>query len=142
MDYCSGIWGYGNLDMCQKIQQHALRFYLGVHPKTPLLTLDRDMGWIHPNIRKHSGMLMFWNRVLNMDEYRLTRTMFEYDYKRCKKNWCKDMKQLFNIIGKMSIFEEKTSCNIRELQICNHNIWKDKWKTNLPNKPKLITYII
>ncbi len=41
-----------------------------------------------------------------------TRKMFEYDCKRCKTNWCNDMKQLFNIIGKMSIFEEKTSCNI------------------------------
>ncbi len=86
-------------------------------------------------------MLRFWNRVLNMDESRLSRKTFEYDYKRCKKNWCYDMKQLFNIIGKMSIFEEKTSRNIRELQICNHNIWKDKWKNNVPNKPKLRTYI-
>ncbi len=41
----------------------------------------------------------------------------------------------------MSIFEEKTSCNIRELQIYNHNIWKDKWKHNLPNKPKQRIYI-
>ncbi len=77
-------------------------------------------------------MLRFWNRVLNMNESRLTRNMFENDYKMCKKNWCNDMKQLFNILSKMSIFEEKPSCNIRELQICN-NIWKDKWKNNLPN---------
>ncbi len=75
-------------------------------------------------------MLRFWNRVLNMNESRLTRNMFEYDYKRSKKNWCNDMKQLFNILSKMSIFEKKTSCNIRELQICNHYIWKDKWKNN------------
>ncbi len=32
--------------------------------------------------------------------------MLEYDYKRCKKNWCNDMKQRFNIIGKMSILGE------------------------------------
>ncbi len=75
-------------------------------------------------------MLRFWNRILNMDESRLTRKMFEYDYKRCKKNWCNAIKQLFNIIGKMSIFEEKTSCNIRKLQICNHIIWTDEWKNN------------
>ncbi len=82
-------------------------------------------------------MLRFWNRVLNMDDSRLTIKMFEYVYKRREKNWCNDMKQFFNVIGTMSIFEEKTSCNIRELQICNHNMWKD----NLPNKPKLRTYI-
>ncbi len=61
--------------------------------------------------------------------------------KGVRKSWCNDMKQLFKISGKMSIFEEKTLCNIRELQIYNHNIWKDKWITNLPNKPKLRTYI-
>ncbi len=126
MDYYSGIWGYGNLEMCQKIQQCAIRFYLGVHPKTPLLALEGDVGSKYPNVRSHTEMLRFWNRVLNMDESRLTRQMFEYDYKRCKINWCNDMKQLFNIIGKMSIFEEKTSSNIRELQICNHNIYMER----------------
>ncbi len=141
MDYCAGMSGYENLVMCQRIQQHALRFYLGFHPKTPLLALEGDTGWIHPNVRRHTEMLMFWNRVLNMDESRLTRKMFEYDYKMCKKNWCNDMKKLFNILGKMSIVEGKTLCNVRELQICNHNIWKDKWKHNVPNKPKPRTYI-
>ncbi len=40
------------------------------------------------------------------------------------------------------IFEEKTSCKIRELQICNHNIYGNiNGKNNLPNKPKLRTCI-
>ncbi len=95
--------------MSQKIKQRALRLYLGVHLKTPLLALEGYTGWIHPNVRRHTEMLRFWNRVLNMDESRLTRNMFEYYCKRGKKNWCNDMKQLFNIIGKMSIYEKKTS---------------------------------
>ncbi len=94
------------------------------------------MVWIHPNVRRHTEMLRFWNRVLKMDESRLATKMFEYDYKGVGKTGVmNDMKQLYNIIG-------KTLCNIRELQICNHNIWKDKWKNHLPNKPKLRTYII
>ena len=72
--------------MCEEIQQHALRFYLGVHPKTPLLALEGDTGWVHPNVRRHIEMLRFWNRVLKMDESRLTRKMFEYAYRMCKKN--------------------------------------------------------
>ncbi len=77
-------------------------------------------------------MLRLRNRVLKIPER---------DYKKCKKTWCNDMMKLFNILDKMSIFEEKTSCNIRELQICSDNIWKEKWKNNLPNKSKLRTYI-
>ncbi len=107
VDYFSGIWGFGNLEMCQKIQQCALRFYLRVHPKTPLLALEGGMGWIHPNVRIHTEMLRFWNRVLNMDESRLTRKMFEYDYKRCKKNCCNDTKQLLIYLVKCLYLRRK-----------------------------------
>ncbi len=51
------------------------------------------------------------------------------------------MKKLFNNLGKMSICEENTSCNIKKIHLCNANIWKEKWKTNLPNTSKLRTYI-
>ena len=51
------------------------------------------------------------------------------------------MKQIFNKIDKMSVFEEKIPCNIRELQIVIDNIWKEKWKNNVPFKPKLRTYM-
>ncbi len=45
-------------------------------------------------------MLRFWNKVLKLDESRLTRKMFEYNYKKYKNNWCNDMKQLFNNLWK------------------------------------------
>ncbi len=41
MDYCSGIWGYKNLEMCQKIQQRALRFYFG----SPSKDFTTDTRW-------------------------------------------------------------------------------------------------
>ncbi len=63
----------GNLKMRQIVQQHALRFYLGVHPKTPLLVLEGDTGSIHPNVRRHTEMLRFWNRVLNMENLDLIK---------------------------------------------------------------------
>ncbi len=37
MDYSSGIWGSKNYNECEKIQQRAIRYYMGVYPKTPLL---------------------------------------------------------------------------------------------------------
>ncbi len=49
------ILGYRNLEMYQRIQQNALRFYWGVHPKNPLLPLEGDIGWIH------TEMISFWN---------------------------------------------------------------------------------
>ncbi len=94
MDYCSGIWGCGNSEMCQKIQQRAFRFYLGVYPKTPLLALEGDTGWIHPNVRRHTKMLRFWNRVLiqykvETFEYLNNREMFVHIMKYEWKLLCK-----------------------------------------------------
>ncbi len=79
---------------------------MGVHPKTPLLALEGDTGWLHPSVRRHVEMLRFWNRVLNMDENRITCRIFDYDYKLCKGNRCYDMKQLFSNVNNNKIYEE------------------------------------
>ncbi len=59
---------------------------------------------------------MFWNRVLKMDENRIVRRIFDYDYKVCKGNWCYDMKQLFNNVNNNMIYDENMICNMYELQ--------------------------
>ncbi len=81
MDYSPGIWGFNNYSECEKIQQRTLRYNMGVHPKTPLLALEGDTEWLHPSVRRHVEMLRFWNRVLKMDENRITRRIFDYNYK-------------------------------------------------------------
>ncbi len=44
-DYGSGVWGYRNSLSSNKIQLREIQYFLGVHPKKPLLTLEGDMGW-------------------------------------------------------------------------------------------------
>ncbi len=45
VDYSSSVWSYANCDYCVKVQYRAIRYFLGVHPKAPLLDLEGDMGW-------------------------------------------------------------------------------------------------
>ncbi len=86
-------------------------------------------------------MLRFWNRVLKMDDNRITCRIFDYDCKLCKGNWRYDIKQLFSNVNNNTIYDEKMICNIYELQQYIDDKWKEKWKSNLPIKPKLRTYI-
>ena len=44
MDYCAGVWGFKKIEACDKIQLRALRYYLGVHAKTPILAIEGDTG--------------------------------------------------------------------------------------------------
>ncbi len=57
MDYGSGVWGYDNSAAGDKIQFRAIRYYLGVHPKTPLLALEGDIGWNSCKIRQRINMI-------------------------------------------------------------------------------------
>ncbi len=108
---------------------------------TPLLSLEGDNGCLHHSVRRHVEMIRFWNRVLKMDENRITYRIFDFDYTLCKGNSCYDMKQLFSNVNNNKIYDERMICNIYELQQYIDDKWKEKWKRNLQSKPKLRTYI-
>ncbi len=141
MDYCSGVWGFKIDNSCDKIQQRALRYYLGVHSKSPLSAIEGETGWLNTESRRHVEMFRLWNRILSMNEDRLTRKMFEYDYAKCKDNWCYEIKQICIKVGKMNMFTEKQFCNISEMQNALKGVFIEKWQSELVQKPKLRTYI-
>ncbi len=95
IDYASGVWGYDNSEAGDKIQFRAITYYLGVHPTTPLLALEGDMGWNSCQIRQLINMIRLWNRMINMDENRLTKRVCKWDYIICK-NWCFEVKEIFH----------------------------------------------
>ena len=116
MDYAAGIWGYCKHEKCNKVQQRALRYYLGVHSKAPLLALEGDTGWVNIETRRHTEMFRFWNRVLKMDATRLTRKVFEFDYLQSIDNRCSEIKEWFGNCNKLETFYNKNLCN--EMKTC------------------------
>ncbi len=60
-------------------------YFLGVHLKTPILASEGDTGWLNTEVKRHTEMFRFWNRIIKMDATRLTKKVFETDYRICKK---------------------------------------------------------
>ena len=141
MNYCSGIWGYGNYECCNRVQQRAIRYYLGVHCKAPLFAIEGDVGWIPCNIRQQSEMLRFWNRLINMDSNRLTYKVFQNDYNLCNNNWCAEIKSIFANLHCEEVFTDRSVCDIELLQRRNMCKFNESWKENIMKKPKLRTYV-
>ncbi len=108
MDYGSGG---------DKIQFRAIIYYLGVHPKTPLLALEGDMGWNSCKIRQHINMIRLWNRLIKMDENRLTKRVFKWDYIICK-NWCFEVKEIFSSIQLQIVYDDMNECSLNTIE-CN-----------------------
>lgn len=94
MDYCAGVWGYKSYAKCHTIQNRAKFTYLGVHKKTSNVAINGDIGWLSPDIRRRLDMIRMWDRLVKMDDSRLTKRVFLWDYNH-HQGWCSDMKKVF-----------------------------------------------
>ena len=80
LDYCSGVWSFKYNEKSDMIQNRAIRYFIGVHRFASILAITGDMEWIVSSDRHCVNILRLWNRLVNMQESRLTRKVFEYDY--------------------------------------------------------------
>ncbi len=85
-------------------------------------------------------MLLLWNRLIHMDDSRLTKKVFLYDYNLCRENWCHEMKLICGKVEQLDVFNNKRICNFDQTQMKNINVVIDEWKTNL--YIKLRTYVL
>ena len=74
--YAASIWGNVTGKEIECIHNRAMRYFLGVHKFAPNAAVTADMGWLAPKYRRYICMLRFWNRLMDMDENRLTRHIF------------------------------------------------------------------
>ncbi len=97
-DYGSAIWGFKSYSELDKVQQRALRFFTGVHKFAPTVGYTGDMGWLSNRGRWKLNTLRFWNRLVTLDDTRLTKKIFRWDMNEHnisnKSNFCSQVKQV------------------------------------------------
>ena len=76
MDYSSSVWGTKCFPKTDTLHNRIIRFYLGVHKCTSNAVIQGDMGWTPPIVHRQLNCLRLWNRLVKMDENRLTRRIF------------------------------------------------------------------
>jgi hypothetical protein len=118
-----------------------LVYSLGVHPKNPIHALLGDMGWVSAQARRHCNMLHYWNRLVNINDNRLTKKLFEHHYSLCKDNWCCEIKTLLLSVELGHIYNNMNTCDVVSCRNSRAMIYEEKWKFGLTTKPKLRTYI-
>ena len=142
LDYCSGIWGFQNFGYIDTIQNKAIRFFLGVHRFSPNLAINGDVAWCSSTIRRRVEMLRFWNRVVGMDDNRLTKRIFLWDYSKrsCKGNWNSDIYKLFTKIGRTDHFTNLSQVNVYAAKTILEQEEENEWQNLTLSSPKLRTF--
>jgi hypothetical protein len=141
-NYAAEIWGFKDFQCCKKVQNRAMRYYLGVHKFAPIVGMQGDMGWLAVRRRRYKCMVNYWNRLVKMDDNRLTKRVFKYDHERNRSNWSYDMQNLFLMLNMDDVFDHITVCNLLTAQNELAHLNNMHWFEEVLNKPKLRTYVL
>ncbi len=88
--------------------------------------MEGDIGWDSSSKRRCKEVLRLWNRMVKMENSRLTKKIFNNDYELWKTNWCDETKISFNKLDKIDIFQNKDVCNIDMLMEIYDRIYNNE----------------
>ena len=94
LDYQASVWGYKDYSNIDSVQNRSIRYFLGVHRFAPKLAINGDVGWMPTRERRWYNMARYWNRLVNMDDNRICKKVFLWDYMICRNNWSAEVKDI------------------------------------------------
>lgn len=141
VQYGSSVWGSIKTSKLDGVQNRAMRYFLGVHRYTPIAAMSGDMGWFPLYICQYIAVARYWNRLMKMSSRRLTKAIFEADYRKHYKNWSSRLLDILNEHGCSYYFEQEETIILTEFQALLEEDYKSKWINVTQSKPKLRTYI-
>jgi hypothetical protein len=143
LDYCSGIWHFENHECANKIQNRAIRYFLGIHRNTTIIAFQGDMGWLIPKYRYYLSTLRLWNRIISLPEHSLTRQIFEHSISNFNdKSWEGKTFKIFEELNITNLFLEAKPVDLKQIEPILFDILNEEWQKLIPLKPKLRTYSI
>ena len=140
LDYSSSIWSHKKAPEGNVIQNKAMRYFLGVHRFTPVTALNGEMGWLPSRFRRYLNTIRLRNRLIKIDNSRLTKTIFLWDSEQTQSSWCQNVKEIFS---KLDFDNEYNLKQIVDIEKAKTNLFKlaeHEWKQDVESKPKLRLY--
>jgi len=140
MDYCAGVWGFNDNNAIDIIQNRAMRYFMGVNKFAPTHVLYGDLGWIMPKYRRWISIVRLWNRLVSMEDGRITKRIFLWDKELCYNNWSSDLYEILSEFGLEYTFEDMSTINVKYFEELMLHRTAKTWKDTITFKPKLRTY--
>ena len=142
LDYASEVWGFADFPKIDTVQNRAQRVFLGVHNLTPTAAVSADLGWTPSRIRRQVSMIRFWNKVIAMPDYRLTKQVFIWDRSFKRQNWNANVKKLFIEMGCVEKYENVVHMQPSLAWALLYDNFCKKWSDTVNLSAKLRTFKI
>ena len=107
------MWGFKQFNKIDTVQNRAIRYFFGVHRFTPLLAINGEINWTISMHRRWASRIRLWNRLISMNNNRLTKCVFSIDYNTSGKTWCSEIKSFFEQADMQHSFINKQAVDLK-----------------------------
>ena len=77
LNYCCPVWHDKGIFKLEQVQNRAIRVFMGIHRFAPIPGFIGDMGWLPLRYTRQIELLRYWNKLIKMDNDRLTKKNFQ-----------------------------------------------------------------
>ena len=136
--YGCEIWGYQNTKLIENVKNQFLRSITKLKKSTPIYMLYAELGITPLNVLIKSRMIGFWLKLLNSEDIKLSKTMYNVMQSELHLNpqykWLNFIKSILTSVGKPALFNESSIANpeivknqiIQTLNDLNAQEWQSK----------------
>ncbi len=125
-----------------RVQSRAARYFLGVHPKTPIPALMGELGWTSFKYKRWISMCRTWNRFVKMEDCRINKQIFLKDYFSNIETWCSSFYHICYMLGLEECYNNLVEIDLNTFRDKLDAHVQEKWLESVNSKPKLRTYKI
>lgn len=132
--YGCEIWGYGNLDILERVQLKFLKYTFNLKKTTPTFMIYGELGVLPVALDIKTRVISYWSKLLTMTEKptRLSYAMYHFIYnlhknKQLKSQYIENVKNILETCGFSGIWQSQDGINPRWLTLAISRNLKDQY---------------
>ena len=148
-DYSGPITGFSEYESLMKVHLRAIRAFLGLTKNACTAGVLSEVDFELPKYRTNIQMVRHYNRILSMEDHRLTKKIYLWDRALNERNivstWSNEIKDIFIQCNLEAIFNSNTKFNqqyvIDKMKACFKESQIAYLTDECSQKPKLRTFV-
>ena len=114
--YGAEIWGFGNLDVLERIQLKFLKYLFNLKKSTPSYMIYGELGIMPITVDIQARTLDFWCKLIENNNLKLSALVYKTIYAltcngQIRSNWLNNIQNLVNSLGFSGVWQSQY-CNI------------------------------
>ena len=146
MNYAAGVWGFGDFNDPQVLQNRIIRYFMGVHKFAPVPALHIEMDWLNTRFQRWLEMIRYRNQLATMNDSKLPRIIYEWDRSLKTDAWASSTDFILEYVNMLNSVNEEDGENLShvDLDVVKARLYKlcrEKWWVSASDMPKLRTFV-